>query len=69
MISSGHYVEVFVPSTGVHCQLPDLPGDSRLGHAMEELTLCGGSYYNNTRTSCLTLVEGTWQTTALLERR
>ena len=65
-------MEVFVPSTGQHCQLPDLPGDPRVLHTMEEMTLCGGTYlyYYDTIISCLTLVEGTWQkTTTLLDRR
>ena len=63
-------VEVFVPSTDKHCQLPDMPGDGRYYHTMEEMTVCGGGFYNKTRTSCLTLIDGTWKTTyTLLERR
>merc|ERR1711973_445306 len=66
----------FVPSTGQHCQLPDLPGLPRYWHTMEEMTVCGGhgngDDYGDTSaryhdpTSCLTLKDGTWQTTATL---
>ena len=63
-------VEVYVPSTGQHCQLPDLP-DSRELHTMEDRTICGGGYTDTTMTSCLTLTDaGTWnKTTTLLEKR
>ena len=40
--SVGQSVEVYVPSTGQHCQLPDLP-DKRYAHTMEKTTICGGS--------------------------
>ena len=67
-------MEAFVPSTGHYCYLPDLPGDERHYHTMEEMTVCGG--YNttdtgdSTSTSCLSLIDGTWQTTTtLLEKR
>jgi len=67
--SVGNSVEVYIPSTGQHCQLPDLPGDPRDGHTMEEMTVCGG-FVTSTGTSCLTLIDGTWQTTTtLLEER
>ena len=66
---AGNSVEVFVPSTGQHCRLPDLPGDPIFGHTMEEMTVCGG-FSLTTMECCLTLVDGTWQTTTtLLERR
>jgi len=59
-------VEVYVVSTGKHCQLPDMPGN-RLGHSMEDMAVCGGF---DTATSCLTLMDGTWEmTTTLLEDR
>ena len=64
----GNTVEVFIPSTGQHCQLPDLPGDGRNYHTMEGMTVCGGSY-TSTQTSCLTLRDGTWEKTSLLEER
>ena len=61
-------VEMFVPSTGRHCTLPDLPG-GRGGHTMEEMVLCGGGD-SVTRRSCLTLTEAGWETTTyLLEQR
>ena len=64
--SFGKTVEVFVPSTGQHCQLPDLP-IRRYHHSMEEKTVCGGAPDPGTTTSCLTLNEdGTWETTTNL---
>ena len=66
--SVGQSVEVYVPTTGQHCQLPDLP-DRRDAHTMEKMTVCGG-YYSDTRTSCLTLTGEGWETTTtLLENR
>ena len=65
--SVGKSVEAYVPSTGQHCQLPDMP-DSRHWHSMEEMTVCGGEY---TETSCLTFSSnGIWErtTTLLVER-
>ena len=68
--SVGQSVEVYVPSTGQHCQLPDLL-DVRLDHSMEKMTVCGGGEYDSgTRTSCLTLTDAGWEvTTTLLEER
>lgn len=67
--TSGNSVEVFVPSTGQHCQLPDIPGDPRHLHTMEGRTVCGGSS-QSTWGSCLTLTDIGWETSAtLLERR
>ena len=64
--SAAQSVEVYVPSTDQHCQLPDLPDEREL-HTMEKLTVCGGDY---TRTSCLTLTDNGWENTnTLLERR
>ena len=78
MIISGGYpsdtasqsVEVYVPSTGQHCQLPDLP-DKRAYHTMEKTTVCGGGDYNSgPSTSCVTLTDDGWErTTTLLESR
>ena len=66
--SAGSTVEVFIPSTGQHCQLPDMPGDPRYGHTMEDLMVCGGG--GSTGRSCLSLTDGTWETTTtLVERR
>ena len=67
--SVGTSVEVFVPSTGQHCQLPELL-DKRYYHSMEQMTVCGG-YETDAGTSCLSLTaDGTWEnTTTLLERR
>ena len=62
-----HSVEVYVPSTGQQCQLPDLP-DMRAEHSMEAKMVCGGV---KTLTSCITLTSlGTWkETTNLLKER
>ena len=62
-------VEVYIPSTGQHCELPDMP-DGRYSHSMEGMEVCGGPG-SDTGTSCLSLTdEGTWErTTTLLERR
>ena len=65
-------VEVYVPSTGQHCQLPDIPdpsGEERVvaGHSQEGLMACGGY---STPAGCLTLIDGTWErTTHLLDVR
>ena len=65
--SIGNSVELYIPSTGVQCQLTDLPGPPRYHFSSEGLSLCGGW---DTRTSCITLTDGTWQaTTTLLENR
>ena len=62
----GKLVEVFVPSTGKNCTLPDLPARRRF-HTMEEMVVCGGGY---SETSCLSLTDDGWETTTtLLERR
>ena len=60
-------VEVYVPSTGQQCKLPDLP-DAKYVHSMEAKTVCGGL---NTQTTCRTLTsQGTWEeTTTLLVKR
>ena len=65
----GQSVEVFLPSTGQHCQLPDLP-ETRCRHTMEEMLVCGGEG-SEAGTSCLSLTEyGTWErTTTLLHWR
>ena len=66
--SSYQSVEVFVPSTGQHCTLPDLPA-RRYKHTMEEMVVYGGGD-SGTRTSCLALTDDGWETTTtLLERR
>ena len=65
--SAGQSVEVYVPSTGQHCQLTDLP-ERLTKHTMEKMTVCGGL---NTGTSCLTLTSDGWEetTSTLLAKR
>ena len=60
--SAGQTAEVYVPSTGQHCQLPDLPGDWRYYHSSEKTTVCGGY---DTITSCLTLTDDGWERTTI----
>ena len=44
-----------------------MPGEERVDHSMEGLTVCGGY---NTQTSCISLSEGVWaNTTTLLQAR
>ena len=58
-------VELFVPSTGQHCRLPDLPR-RRSEHTMDGMMLCGGGGLSGTRLLCLTLTEDGWETTTTL---
>ena len=61
-------VEVFVPSTGRRCKLPELP-ERRYFHTMEGMMLCGGEGDSDGST-CLSLTDGRWErTTTLIERR
>ena len=61
-------VEVFVPSTGRRCKLPELP-ERRYFHTMEGTVLCGGEGDSDGST-CLSLTDGRWErTTTLIERR
>ena len=70
--SDGLTAEVFVPSTGQHCQLPGIV--ERTGHTMEQLTVGGGYNVNIlsnipsniTMTSCFTLINGAWEKTTTL---
>ena len=64
---AGSSAEVFIPSTGKNCRLPDMPGSSRAFHTMEKMMICGG---DKTKKSCLTLIDGIWkETTTLLVDR
>ena len=64
---AGNSLEVFLPSTGQHCHLPAMPGEERVDHSMEGLTVCGG--YSSHK-SCISLSDGVWQnTTTLLQAR
>ena len=66
----GKSVEVFVPSTGQQCELPDLP-EPRYGHIQYKQTLCGGDDRDNISKSCISLDSGgKWvETTTLREDR
>ena len=60
--------EVFIPTTGQHCLLPDLP-DRRYGHSLSQKTICGGSTSDNTSTYCITLTDDltSWEKTTELQ--
>ena len=61
-------VEVFVPSTGQSCLLPNMP-DERFGHTLDSLLICGG-YEVSTSTTCLSFTSGQWITShTLVEER
>ena len=64
--NSNNSVEIYDRSSSQHSLLPDLPGDLRYDHTMEERTVCGGGHTSSTKTSCLTLTNGTWRTTTTL---
>ena len=65
--SVGNSMEVFVPSTGHHCLLPDTQWQHRQ-HSMEKNVICGG--HHPAWIYCQTLTNGTWEfTTTLLEKR
>ena len=55
-------VEVYVPSTGQRCLVPDMP-DTRNRHSMEQMTVCGGQGAPST---CLSLTDGLWERTTTL---
>ena len=70
--SAGKTVEVFVPSTGQHCTLPDL-SMGRHDQTMEKMVLCGGvgsgrsgSDSTSCLICCLTLTDAGWETTTTL---
>ena len=70
LISGGYLAEytaeVYVPSTGLSCSLPDLP-NKRKYHTMDGLLICGGQYEG---TTCLSFISGEWITSHnLLESR
>lgn len=80
IISGGTGAEIFVPSTGQKCRLPNIPikGNitaeniikaSRWHHSQEGKMLCGGAL-PSTMINCLTLTNGTWvETTKLRDNR
>ncbi len=55
--TSMNTAELFLPSSGTSCALPDLP-DDRYGHSADNNTLCGGSGGNCLQWSPDT---GTWE--------
>ena len=66
----GKIVEVFIPSTGQHCKLANLPKDMSF-HSMEKMVVCGGRGPGNMFVkSCHTLTDAGWRKThTLLEHR
>ena len=63
--SVGNSVVAFVPSLGLHCQLPDLPGGPRWQHTMEGLWVCGGGESINLGRSCLKFNGNQWKSTSI----
>ena len=71
MISGGYEAgaassaEIFLPHSGLHCQLPEVTGQRFAAHTADNLTLCGGDF---TRTSCVSLTPQGWLNTSHLVR-
>ena len=61
---SGNYAEMFIPSTGEHCHLPDIPGPPRDAHSASGSTICGGYY---SKYSCISLIDGVWENRTTLQ--
>lgn len=67
----GNLAEIYNPQTNSGCRLPTLP-DIRFGHTQDESLLCGGSYNENTQSTCLMWQSklGNWEEThTMLTRR
>ena len=62
--NGGNTVEMFFPSTGKHCRLPDIPGLTKESHSVIGTTICGGY---STKYECVSLIDGAWKTTARLQ--
>ena len=58
-LTVGSSVELYLPFSHSHCQLPALP-EARVAHSMVHSTLCGG--YDHWR-SCVSLEDGQWVNT------
>ena len=62
--NSGNSAEMFFPSTGKHCRLPDIPGLLRDAHSVIGTTICGGY---QVKYDCISLIDGAWKNTAALQ--
>jgi len=53
--------EVFIPSSGKSCSIPELP-DTRISHTMDSEYLCGGNWVHNpdVQTTCLKFEDNQW---------
>ena len=65
---ASYTVEAFVPATGQHCKLPNIPAKPnswelgpRFGHSTEGLKICSGGPQTASRANCISLTDGTWQ--------
>ena len=59
-------MEVFIPSTGSQCSLPDLPGPEAAGHVQAGNLLCGGDHHDG----CYSWTNGRWKLTpSVISRR
>ena len=57
--TTGNSVEVFIPSTGSQCSLPDLPGPGASAHIQDGNLLCGGDHHDG----CYSWTNGRWELT------
>ena len=71
--SASYTVEAFVPATGEHCKLPNIPAKPnswelgpRFGHSMEGLKICSGGPQTASRANCISLTDGTWKVANVL---
>ena len=69
--TSSNTAEIFLPFTMQHCRLPDIPGNPRWYHTMEDLSICGGLWSEtDVRKTCLTLRGEGWEVSShLLHQR
>lgn len=70
---ASYTVEAFVPATGQHCKLPNIPAKPnswelgpRFGHSMEGLKICSGGPQTESRANCISLIKGTWKLANIL---
>ena len=71
--NASYTVEAFLPATGQHCQLPNIPAKPhswdlgpRSGHSMEGLKICSGGPQTASRANCISLTDGTWNVANVL---
>ena len=62
--------EVFIPSSGKSCSIPELP-DTRISHTMDSEYLCGGNWVHNpdVQTTCLKFENNQWTYSHTLSKK